>query len=135
MALLLTVPHTVAQSNELTLYDSDGKPTAYIADDMTIYLWSGEPVAYLYSGATGVDVYGFNGRHLGWFEKGYIRDNDGDAACGLKGVIRLPQIEPLKSLKELKPLKALRELPPIKPMLSMSWSSTPCQVALGLGAD
>lgn len=134
MMVLMTPSFVFSQTDETTLYDSKGKAAAYIADDMTIYLWSGKPVAYLSSGGGGTSVYGFNGKHLGWFEKGYIRDHDGDAACGVKGVIRSPQLEALKSLKELKPLKSLKELAPLKPLISMSclmypavsfWGSVP----------
>jgi 4-fold beta-flower domain-containing protein len=55
--------------DETTLFSSQGKPTAYIADDSTIYLWSGKPVAYLYPDSVndGLNIYGFNGKHLGWF--------------------------------------------------------------------
>jgi hypothetical protein len=132
MALTLTAC-SAAQSGETALYDSTGTPVAYIADDLTIFLWSGKPVAYLYRGNRGTDVYGFNGKHLGWFEKGYVRDDDGDATCGLKSVIRSPKLEPIKSLKELKPLKSLRELPPLKPTSSLEWADTPCKIALALG--
>ena len=135
MMVLMTPILVFFQTDETTLYDSKGKAAAYIADDMTIYLWSGKPIAYLSSGGGGTSVYGFNGKHLGWFEKGYIRDHDGDAACGVKGVIRSPQLEPLKSLKELKPLKSLKELAPLKPLISMNWSDVPCRIVLGLGAE
>jgi len=49
----------------MTIFDPDGNPCAYITmGDMTIYLLEGNPVAYL----DGSNVYGFNGKHLGWFE-------------------------------------------------------------------
>lgn len=52
---------------ERTLYDKNGQAVAYIAEDFhsTIYLWEGLPAAYLYEDE---HVYGFNGRHLGWFK-------------------------------------------------------------------
>lgn len=50
---------------EITLFETSGQPTAYIAtEDMTIFLWTGEPVAYFIKNS----IYGFNGKHLGWFE-------------------------------------------------------------------
>jgi hypothetical protein len=121
--------------NEVSLYDSEGRPVAYLADDLTIYLWSGKPVAYFYSGNGATHVYGFNGKHLGWFDKGLIRDSEGDAACGVKSVVRLPQIEPIKSIKEIKPIKSVREIPPIKPISSMTWGDVPCSIFLALGGD
>ncbi len=136
--LLLISAHgsiSAQYSDETSLYDSAGKPTAYISDDLTIYLWSGKPVAYLYSGNGATHVYGFNGKHLGWFDKGLIRDSEGDAACGIKSVIRLPQMEPIKSIKEIKPIKAIREIPPIKPISSRTWADVPCSIFLALGGD
>jgi hypothetical protein len=120
---------TAASDDEVTLYSSSGKAVAYIADDddSTIYLWSGKPVAYVY----GESVYGFNGKHLGWFEKGIIYDDDGYVVGAMRARFAGPvEIEPLKSLKELKPLKSLRELRPLKPILKISWSDMPLRLFL-----
>ncbi len=62
-------------SNEVDLYDTQGNPVVYIAidDGMTIYSWGGQPDAYLKRGQNNeFDVYGFNGKHLGWFIKGNL---------------------------------------------------------------
>ncbi len=61
-----------------TLYNPKGEPIAYICNHFrdTIYLWDGHPVAYLYS----YHIYGFNGKHLGWFIDGIIYDYYGDRA-------------------------------------------------------
>jgi hypothetical protein len=137
LLLLISAPVSISAQydNEFSLYDSKGRPVAYVADDFTIYLWSGKPVAYLYSGNGATHVYGFNGKHLGWFDRGLIRDSEGDGACGVKSVIRLPQIEPIKSIKEIKPIKSIREIPPIKPVSSMTWGDVPCSIFLALGGD
>ena len=61
-----------AGADEISLFDSRGSPIAYIntEDELTIYLWSGRPVAYLDGrDARAFHVRGFNGKHLGWFEK------------------------------------------------------------------
>lgn len=62
---------------EMTLFDKDGEPVAYIADDyhQTIYLWDGSPVAYLYEEN---HIYGINGRHLGWFTSDILYNGDGE---------------------------------------------------------
>ncbi len=62
---------------ETTLFDAQGEPIAYLSDDYdrTIYLWDGHPVAYLYQEQ---HVYGFNGRHLGWFIEQILYDENGD---------------------------------------------------------
>jgi hypothetical protein len=108
---------------EFTFYDSNGKPIAYTQDGVHIYLFSGEPVAYL----AGTSVYSFSGKHLGRFENGWIRDNNGECVFFTKdargGPLKpLKQLKPLKSLKQLKPLKGLKELKPLRPLKSLSWS-------------
>jgi 4-fold beta flower protein len=122
-----------ASAREISLYDQEGEAVAYIDtnSDATIYLWSGEPVAYL----NGEDVYGFNGKHLGWFEEGIIWDHNGDGVGFIKGAVnKLTKLEALKGLKKLMPLKSLRELAPLKPLKSERWSRIPLDLCLLSGA-
>ena len=108
-------------SDEITLYSATGKPIAYIADDddSTIYLWSGKPAAYLRS----EDVYGFNGKHLGWFVKGLIYNHDGEIVGAVRSKLKGPvQTSPVKSIKQIKPIKSIREIKPIRPILGLTWS-------------
>src|SRR5215831_492779 len=132
----ITIP---AQANdEFSLFDSTGRPAAYVSEGLTIYLWSGTPVAYLTEDdlSDGFHVYGFNGRHLGWFISGIIRDHHGDAVGGLKEAFRSPtQLEPLKGSKESKPLKNVADLPPVPPVMSRERSETPLRTFLMQGVD
>lgn len=135
-----SVDAKASSSDEISLFDAKGRPVAYIADDkdQTIYLWDGKPVAYLYGDdwKAGIDVYGFNGKHLGWFKSGIVYDHDGYAVGGIKDVFSSPvQLEPLKSLKELRPLKSLRELRPLKPLFSKTWSDIPLKYFLKNGIE
>lgn len=135
--LILTLfSATILASDETTLFDGRGRAVAYVAEDLTIYLWSGKPVAYLdRDSAGGFHVYGFNGKHLGWFVRGIVRDGQGDGACALKEVLSSTEIEPIKSIKEIKPIKSIKEISPIRPIFSRSWSDTPCQFLLQDGAS
>lgn len=118
-----------AAETEITLYDVVGEPAAYLAveDDLTIYLWGGEPVGYLeLNGERDFHVYAFNGQHLGWFDRGVIRDHNGDVV----GAWRPPRgvsahLESLKGLKGLTPLRGLQKLPPLRPLNSLYWSEVP----------
>jgi hypothetical protein len=96
---------TTCQAAEVSLFDASGEAVAYIDtdDELTIYLWSGKPVAYLEDVSGGsVGVWGFNGKHLGWLERGAIWAEDGNATCATKeAMTSLPHLESLKSLKEL----------------------------------
>lgn len=108
----------------MVFYDCHGKPSAYTEDGTHIYLFTGEPVAYFDADA----VYGFNGKHIGWFSDGWIRDLRGycvfftENATGFGPLKPLKQLCPLKSLKQLRPLKSLRELRHLRPFDSLSWS-------------
>jgi len=135
--VLIAAAMTGFAADETTLFDSRGRATAYIAEDLTVYLWSGKPVAYLFpdSRRDGFHVYGFNGKHLGWFVRGLARDHEGEGVCGIKGVLARTEIEPIKSIKEIKPIKSIREIPPIRPIFSRVWSETPCRLFLFAGAD
>jgi hypothetical protein len=108
LVLVLLTPSTLL-AREITLFDSDGEAVAYIdtADELNIYLWEGKPVAYLDEQS----IYGFNGKHLGWFKGGIIWDHKGFAVGFVEGAVnKLTKLEPLKGLQELTPLKSLQEL-------------------------
>ena len=124
------------QAEEITLFNYEGEPVAYIAiqEDFTIYLWDGEPVAYLHEESNNIHIYAFDGEHLGWYESGIIIDHDGDAAGFVEGALNVPtKFEPFKGIKKIKPIKGIKQIPPIKPTISGKWSLTPLQVFLTLG--
>lgn len=129
-----TVAPAAALAKEISLFDRDGDAVAYVDtdSDATIYLWGGKPVAYL----DGANVYGFNGKHLGWFDEGIVWDHKGDGVGFVKGAVnKLTNLEGLKGLKELKPLKSLKDLPPLKPLTSAKFSRVPLELFLLQGAD
>jgi hypothetical protein len=126
-----------AQGVELSLFDGGGEAHAYVSmeDDYTIYLWDGRPVAYMsMRGSRPTNVYGFNGKHLGWFIDGAIYDRAGMVMCAFQTRMGSVGFEPFKGLKELIPLKSLEELEPLQPLLTDQWSDMPCKMALYLGA-
>jgi len=94
-----------------TLFDIKGNAVAYIDhdDEDIIYLWDGTPVAYLdYEN----NVYGFNGKQLGWFEDGIIWNLDGEKNGFNKNAIAVPVFvnnEPGKSSKKFKPFRSSKE--------------------------
>lgn len=124
--------------DEITLFDSNGKATAYIdvKDEMIIYLWNGHPVAYLVPADDRFSIYGFNGKHLGWFDNGIIRDHKGFGVGFVKGAVSNVQtdLEPLKKLKKLTPLKSLQKLEPLKPIDKRKFSDMPLKIFLGIGS-
>lgn len=139
-ALLLAILATILPANaadDLSYYDSSGQATAYADDDATIYLWGGTPAAYLAHStlSDSFDIYGFNGKHLGWFEKGVVYDHDGRAVGAVRSAFTtITELEPLKGLKELKPIQAIKDILPVKPVFSTKWSRTPLKAFLLSGS-
>lgn len=113
-------------------FDSTGTAVAYVADDLTIYLWTGKPVAYLSEDS----VYGFNGKHLGWLQKGAIFDNEGNvvAAAAARFQGGLKPAGP-KGFKEFKPFKNFKEFKPFKPFFGVTWSDVPARYFFLQGAE
>ena len=125
---------SVTRDGEVDLYGSAGRAVAYIAagNDMTLYLWTGEPCAYL----DDEDIYGFNGKHLGWFRSGLVYDHDGYVVAAVAESFASPvEIRPIKSLKQLRPLKSLKELKPLRPLFVQSWCPTPEKAFFLIGAE
>lgn len=136
VSLLFIPALAFSAESETSLFSSTGDAVAYIAlsDDLTIYLWEGKPAAYLTEdSAGGHHVYGFNGKHLGWFVNGIIRDHVGDTSCGIKEVMTYTQIETFKGFKQFKPFKAFKEFAPFRPFFFNNFSQIPCGFLLGTG--
>lgn len=130
------IPFAACAEDEVSLFNGSGKADAYIAldDEMTIYLWSGKPVAYLEKDSeSGYHVYGFNGKHLGWFVKGVIWDHEGNGACAVKEVLQSTQSEPFKAFKQFKPFKSFTQFAPFRPTFSNKFGDVPCRFLLAEG--
>lgn len=125
--LLLFIPFFLS-GQEISLFNSEGEPIAYIDandSDNTIYLWNGAPVAYLTPESSYYNIYGFNGNHLGWFENGIIRNQNGDAVGFQEGAVSgiFTRYEPYKAYKSYKPYKAYKKYAPYKPYFTNSFSN------------
>jgi mRNA-degrading endonuclease RelE of RelBE toxin-antitoxin system len=107
-------------AGETTVFGRNGEPAAYVAhdDENTIYTFGGQPCAYIDESK---NVYGFNGRHLGWFEDGIIWNHTGRKVGFIKTSCPVfTSFEPFKGFKKFKPLKGLKHLAPLKPLKSMA---------------
>ncbi len=98
---------------EVTLFDKHGKAVAYIAaDGETIYTWDGRAAAYLHED----QVFGWNGKQLGWYANGTIFDIYGLRSGFIRSKSPIPpQPEPAKPGKRLKHGRAGRQMPAVKP--------------------
>ncbi len=119
-------------AKEIDLYSKNGEALAYIDldDDFIIYMWNGTPVAYIDEDS----IYGFNGKHLGWFQNGIIWDNKGYAVGYMEGVFTTSfKILPIKSIKQITPIKSIPQIPPILPIFKKQWSIEDLQFYLYRG--
>jgi hypothetical protein len=107
----------------LTFYDYKGNPICYTDDYTVIYLFSGEPVAHVIKNS----LYSFSGKHLGRFENGWVRDNDGECVFFTRYAIGGPSRPTMKSAPTKHSRKSLpwvmtAEWPPFHPIDKISWS-------------
>lgn len=106
-------------NGETTLFDKNGNAIAYIThhDDDTIYTFNGEPCAYIDKNN---NLYGFNGKHLGWFENNIIWDHNGRRIGFVQSTAPvLVKFEPFKGFRQFKPFKGFKEFAPFKPIKTM----------------
>lgn len=124
-----------ADDTTFDFYDAAGRAVAFSAkdgSDVTLYLWSGKPVAY----PDGDSVYGFNGRHIGWYQNGAIYDNDGNLIAALASRFASPvEPAPPKGFKGFRPFKAFKEFRPFKPLFGQTWSKVSAKILFLLGVD
>jgi hypothetical protein len=127
----------LGSEDELSLYNPFGEATAYIAEDLTIYLWSGTPVAYLSEDKKGgFHIYGFNGKHLGWFANGAVWNHKGNAVGAVAEIYKRPlATRPFKGFKKFKPYKAIKENAPFRPEFTDEWSKMSFKYFLMMGAS
>lgn len=136
LAFFCIVTRSLGADDLLALFNSSGEATAYIAEDLTVYLWSGKPVAYLSEAKAGFHIYGFNGKHLGWFVDGVARDHQGKAVGAVAEAFTIPlTFKSYKGYRQFKPLKAFKEIAPHKPMFTDKWSHQPFGIFLKQGAS
>ncbi|NRA14954.1 MAG: hypothetical protein HRU04_05600 [Oceanospirillaceae bacterium] len=131
--VIFTLMPAIGNAREISLYDDAGEAVAYIDtdDEMNIYLWKGRSVAYL----DDESVYGFNGKHLGWFKKGIIWDRKGYVVGFIEGAVsKLTKLERLKGLQKLTPLKSLQQLEPLEPLQKTKWGKLSLEIFLSFGA-
>lgn len=110
---------------DLTFYDAAGRAVAYCDDERHVYTFSGTPLGYL----EGDSVWGFDGRHLGWWHRGWVLDHHGaavlftDLADG-SGLQRpSKQMRPAKGIKGMTPQPATKRVKPLPFLDGDRWSS------------
>lgn len=134
LAVFMTLP-CGAGGEEVPLLNDMGVAAAYIdrSDESTIYLWSGIATAYL----DGTSIYGFNGKHLGWFENGIVWGNGGLKVGYTEATItaagRTARLPTAKGVKQPKPVPIPPEPAPPEPAYLDMVSPVPLGDLLRMG--
>lgn len=107
----------------IVFYDHSGGAVAYSDDDRHIFLFSGEAVAYLDSDA----VYSYRGELLGWFEDGWLRDENGRCVAFSEHAMSGPhrpakKVRPNPQLKRPIPVEERQDPRALRPIHSNAWS-------------
>lgn len=103
---------------ETTIYDAHRRPRIYIANDGddSIYTWDGHAVACL----DGEHVFGWRGRHIGWFVDGILYDCQGYRVGFIAEAFPVPTFaEPAKYAKHAKTQRYARHAPHGRPEFSL----------------
>jgi hypothetical protein len=80
-------------------------------------------------------VYGFNGKHLGWFKSGALYDHEGAVVgCTRNRYLGSVEAAPFKAFKQFKPFKAFTEFAPFKPIFTTTWSDDSLRLFLMQGS-
>lgn len=109
-----------------TFYDRNGRAVAWYdneQEDPAIYLYNGTPVAWI----SDESIYGYSGRHFGWFIDGWVRDSRGQAVLFTAGSTGGPARParnacPARAARSARPARGARQARPARPARSLSWS-------------
>ncbi len=118
---------------EQTLYDCDGQPVAYVADDAKpIYMWNGRAVGCLNDGK----VFGCNGRHLGWVDDGIIYDLGGNQVGYTRDTCPVPlYATTAKDRQQPRKPKRPQNAPSVRPALTTRGSDQSLSAFLRSGGN
>jgi hypothetical protein len=107
------------------LWDSHGTAVAYIDDDHeSVYLQDGSAVAWI----SGVNLYSYRGRLLGWYYQGWVIDLEGKCLLfseraqpgAVRPFTRLPED---RGDKALRPSRSVPDPSRKRPSRAKTWSS------------
>ncbi len=107
------------------IYDRFGAPRVRIFENGNVTNFQGQHIGFI----KGDCVYNYKGLQVGWYERGVLRDLNGNTSGFsenptdiIKPLLPLRQLKPLAGLTQLAPLRPLTELRHLKPLRSFSWS-------------
>jgi hypothetical protein len=108
------------------IYNRFGDPELRLLGDGRLVSFNGQNYGFI----NGTNVYAYDGIHVGFFERGILRDHYGhtvgfgeNPTDTFKPLLPLKRLKPLPGLIQLPPLRPLTQLPPLPSLKSFYWSS------------
>lgn len=107
------------------IYNRYGEPTLRLLDNGRFVGFDGKSYGFL----SKKHIYNYKGQHVGWFEKGIIRDQNG-ACIGFgenptdspKPFLPFKQFKPFAGFVEFEPHRPYKQFPPFRPFKQFGWS-------------
>lgn len=107
------------------IYNRYGAPVLRLLDSGRLVRFNGKGVGF----ADGINLYNDSGKHVGWFEKGIMRDHNGAVVGFGESPQDMPhpflpfrQFKPFPAFVGVESLRPLKQLAPYKPIKKFNWS-------------
>ena len=71
----------------IEFFDREGQEAAFCHDGQSLYLWNGKPAAFIHDDK----VYAYDGRFIGWADRGWISDESGECLLFERDAVGGPQ--------------------------------------------
>ena len=120
-------------ANQIDFLNCEGEWSVYIdiANDNNIYSWDGEPLAYV---DEDLNIYGFNGKYLGWLENQVMYDTDGEPfACTENAYTGYAPYKPYKRYQKYAPYKSYKQYAKYRPYKKNRFSGVDAVLYLSQG--
>ena len=109
------------------IYNRYGKPVLRYLKAGRIVGFNGKSIGFV----SGINLYNYKGKHVGWYEKGIMRDYNGNCvgfgenpSDTPKPFLPFKQFKPFPAFVELEPFKPFKQSSPFKPFKQYGWSDT-----------
>lgn len=108
------------------LYNRFGKPIFRIFSNGRIVTFGGKSAGFL----QGDSLYNYQGKHVGWYSEGLVRDHNGHVVGFGENVtdtihpfLPFKQFKPFADLTQFEPFRPFTQFEPFRPFKSFIWSN------------
>lgn len=107
----------------IEFFDRAGREAVFCHDGQSLYLWNGKAAAFIHDDK----VYAYDGRFIGWADRGWISDADGACLLFERDAVGGPpkpkrQTKTTPGPRDAKPARARPQHAPSRPARPVAWS-------------